>query len=117
MKFKIDENLPIELAEMLNDAGHDASTVYLQKLDGEPDSVIAQVCQLEERAIVTLDVGFSNIQIYPPAEFSGIIVLRLVRQDKLHVMDVFKRVIQMLSEEEIVRKLWIVDEQRIRIRE
>lgn len=27
MQFKIDENLPIEIAELLNDAGHDAKTV------------------------------------------------------------------------------------------
>ncbi|MBL7795736.1 MAG: DUF5615 family PIN-like protein [Saprospiraceae bacterium] len=117
MKFKIDENLPTELAEMLNDAGHDASTVYLQKLDGEPDNVISEVCQMEERAIVTLDIGFSNIQTYPPAEFSGIIVLRLVRQDKHHVVEVFERLIPMLLEEDLAGKLWIVDEYRVRIRE
>jgi predicted nuclease of predicted toxin-antitoxin system len=28
MQFKIDENLPIEIAELLIDAGYDAKTVY-----------------------------------------------------------------------------------------
>lgn len=34
MQFKIDENLPIEIAELLNDAGHDAKTVNNQQLQG-----------------------------------------------------------------------------------
>jgi hypothetical protein len=32
MQFKIDENMPIEIAELLNDAGHDAKTVNNQQL-------------------------------------------------------------------------------------
>ena len=35
MKFKIDENLPIEVAQLLNQAGYDAMTVYEQNLGGE----------------------------------------------------------------------------------
>jgi predicted nuclease of predicted toxin-antitoxin system len=43
MKFKIDENLPLELAEILNAEGHDASTIYWQNMGGEPDSNVALV--------------------------------------------------------------------------
>jgi len=39
MLFKIDENLSAELAEMLAAAGHDALTVYDQKLAGEPETL------------------------------------------------------------------------------
>ena len=116
MKFKIDENLPVELAELLNDAGHDASTVFLQQLSGQPDIRISQVCQMEERTIVTLDIGFSDIRTYPPVEFHGIIVLRLKTQDKKHAIEVFERLIPMFSEDEIHGKLWIVDENKVRIR-
>ena len=117
MKFKIDENLPAELAEMLNNAGYDASTVHLQQLAGKPDTVISAVCRAETRVIVTMDVGFSNIQNYPPSEFSGIIVFRLKSQDKLHVIEVFQQLIPVFSEEDLIGKLWIVDESKIRIRE
>ena len=37
MKFKVDENLPIEAATVLRDAGHDALTVHDQNLPGEHD--------------------------------------------------------------------------------
>ena len=34
MKFKIDENLPTEAADLLRSAGHDAVTVGEQRLGG-----------------------------------------------------------------------------------
>lgn len=35
MKFKVDENLRVELAELLRSAEHDVTTVHGQKLMGE----------------------------------------------------------------------------------
>ena len=66
MRFKIDENLPAEFAEILRKAGFDAVTVMEQGLNGEPDPRIIEVCQREERAFATLDTDFSNIRAYPP---------------------------------------------------
>jgi hypothetical protein len=37
MKFKTDENLPVEFAEEFREAGHDAVSVYDQRLTGRPD--------------------------------------------------------------------------------
>lgn len=65
MKFKIDENLPVELAEILRRADHDAETVLDQALQGRHDPVIASTCQKEERILVTLDRGFSDVRAYP----------------------------------------------------
>lgn len=80
-KFKVDENIPAEVAGLLISAGHDAVTVPEQQLGGCPDRDIMEVCRHESRAIVTLDLGFSNIRTYPPADHSGIVVLRLSRLD------------------------------------
>ena len=87
MNFKIDENLPIEVAEMLQQAGHDALTVHDQNLVGSPDQKLASICQSEKRAMVTLDTDFADIRAYPPAEFAGLVVLRLKQQDKYYVTD------------------------------
>jgi predicted nuclease of predicted toxin-antitoxin system len=117
MKFKIDENLPIEAAELLQQNGHDAITVLEQNLGGEADSHIAQVCQTEERALITLDTDFSDIRTYPPRQFPGLIVLRLRWQDRLRVLEALQRVIQVFASEPLEGQLWIVEEERIRIRE
>jgi predicted nuclease of predicted toxin-antitoxin system len=116
MKFKVDENLPIEVAEMLRQGGHDAATVLEQHLGGGDDAQLAALCQLESRILVTLDMDFSDIRNYPPAEFPGLVVLRLRQQDKPHVLDVLVRLVQVLDQEPIEGCLWIVEENRIRIR-
>ena len=115
MKFKVDENLPIEVVRLLENNGHDALTVLGQNLGGEPDSRIAQVCKEEKRALITLDTDFSDIRTYPPEEFFGLIVLRLITQDKPHVLSVVSRLINILFKEPLDRRLWIVEEGRVRI--
>ena len=66
MRFKIDENLPIEAADLLNQRGHDAQTVLQEELSGAPDTDIASVCKREKRALLTLDTDFSDIRTYRP---------------------------------------------------
>lgn len=116
MKFKVDENLPEAAARMLEEAGHDASTIVAQDMAGDPDPDLAAVCQGEQRALVTLDLGFADIRTYPPDEYPGLIVLRPSRQDKPHVLAILGRLLPRLATEPLVNRLWIVDENRVRIR-
>ncbi len=113
--FKVDENLPIDVAELLRQHGHDAMTVYEQHLGGHPDNDIASVCRAENRALITLDLDFSNIRVYPPHKHPGIIVLRLDRQDKPGVLAAIEQVLLLLPCEPLVQRLWIVESDRVRI--
>jgi predicted nuclease of predicted toxin-antitoxin system len=117
MRFKVDENLPIEMAQKLRSAGYDAMTVLEQRMGREPDTNLYYVCQEEERVLVTLDLDFSDIRSYPPGESAGIVVLRFARQDKPYVLAQFDRVIPPLTTEAIAGRLWIVDKRQVRIRE
>lgn len=65
---------------------------------------------------MTLDTDFADLRHYPPEKHPGLLVLRLGKQDKPHVLSVFRRALQVLSEEPIIGHLWMVDETRIRIR-
>lgn len=116
MKFKVDENLPVEVAHLLTDAGHDAITIYDEKLGGADDDEISPVFQREERAFVTFDLGFADIRSYPPSDYYGLVVFRLKRQDKSTVLKVCKRLLETLKREDLVHCLWIVEEERVRIR-
>jgi predicted nuclease of predicted toxin-antitoxin system len=117
MRFKIDENLPVELAELLREEGHEANTVLEEGLGGRADPDIASICQLEDLVLITLDTDFSDIRVYPPEEFSGLIVLRLRQQDKNHVLELIPRLIPMFAAEPLAGRLWIVEEERVRIRD
>ena len=98
------------MAARLRAAGYDAMTVLEQSMGGEPDPNVYRVCQVEERVLVTLDLDFADIRSYPPRSSAGIIVLRFARQEKFYVLENFDRVIQLLGQEMIDRRLWIVDE-------
>ena len=117
MKFKTDENMPDEAAEVLKQAGYDARTVPDQHLSGQPDSQIADICRTEARALVTLDLDFSDIRAYPPKFYGGIIVLRPSLQTVKNVQRLVGQVIALLNSESLPGKLWIVDEGQIRIRD
>lgn len=116
MLFKIDENLPIEIGELLIDAGHDAKTVNEQQLQGTKDIDLINLCKNENRVLVTLDTDFSDIKAYPPYEFVGIIVLRVHYQVKHHIQKVFKQIMPLFDSEVLNQHLWIVEENRVRIR-
>ncbi len=116
MRFKIDENLPTEAADLLRGAGYDAMTVYEQSLVGGADPRLAEICREEGRVLISLDQDFADIRQYPPREFAGIIVLRLKQQDKPYVLGVFDRLLRILKLETPEQRLWIVDERRLRIR-
>ena len=83
MKFKIDENLPVEIAHTLAEAGFEAYTVESEGLSGTDDFVVAERAASENRVLVTLDLDFGNIQTFPPHNHCGIIILRPHRQDKI----------------------------------
>ena len=116
MKFKIDENLPIEIAELFEKNGHEATTVFQEQLVGAPDSRIVTVCRNEKRTLVTLDTDFCDIRTYPPKDFEGIVVLRLENQGKPSVLSVVNRLISLFINEPVKGHLWIVEENRVRIR-
>ena len=116
MKFKVDENLPVEVVELMRQAGHDAKTVLKQHMSGAADFDIALVCQREGRILVTLDLDFADIRAYPPAQYPGFIVLRLRKQDKPHVLEILNRMLLVFPDEPLEQHLWIVEETQIRIR-
>ncbi len=116
MKFKVDENLPVEVAEFLRTRGFDAQTVYDENLIGAEDASIFMVCQSEERIILTMDLDFADLQRYPPVDTAGIVVLRLNQQRRDYILAFMPRLIRLLETEHVAGSLCIVDEIRTRIR-
>jgi predicted nuclease of predicted toxin-antitoxin system len=116
VKFKVDENLPVEIVDLLRNSNFDVISVVEQGLSGENDPIIAGICQQEDRVLITLDLDFADIRSYPPEQFPGLLVMRLRYQDKTHVVEVFRRVIHLLERETVEHRLWIIEEKRVRIR-
>ena len=116
MRFKTDENVHPDLALRLRADGHDAMTVWDQNLRGRPDIDIASACRSESRVLMTFDKGSSDIRTYPPEHYAGLIILRLHRQSREHLLRAWDRVAGLLAREPLDGRLWIVDEHEVRIR-
>ena len=80
--FKIDEDLPAEIAAMLRAAGHDATTVAEQRMVGTPDDRLWEVIVVEGRSLITADVGFADARRVAAAQHIGIVLLRLARESR-----------------------------------
>jgi len=85
-------------------------------MTGKSDTQIASICKEEQRILITMDTDFADIRSYPPEQYSGIIVMRLTLMDKYHVLGTIQRLISVFPQEPLKNHLWIVEENRIRIR-
>ena len=76
MKFKLDENLPVELVTDLRRFGHDADTVTGAGLGGAADPAVVDAAFAADRILFTLDKGIANLQRYPISQHAGVVLFR-----------------------------------------
>jgi hypothetical protein len=60
MLLKLDENFGKRCEGVSKSFGHDVTTVLSQNLSGTDDRKLISICHTEIRALVTLDLDFSN---------------------------------------------------------
>jgi predicted nuclease of predicted toxin-antitoxin system len=77
MKIKLDENLPVRLAILLKNVGHDVQTAYEEQLVGRADSEIWVAAQQESRFLITQDMDFSDARRFAPGTHHGLLLVRL----------------------------------------
>jgi predicted nuclease of predicted toxin-antitoxin system len=115
MQLKLDENLGRRSAEILAAAGHDVATVPGEDLCRASDQDLARVCRAEGRCLVTLDLDFGNPLVFKPADFSGLVVVRLRgRAEPADLERALRVLIAGLEAESVVGKLWIVEPATLR---
>ncbi len=115
MNFKVDENLPADVLELLRADGHHAHGVHEEHLSGRSDADIIAAATAEARVLISLDLDFADIRSYPPQRHTGVMILRLHRQDKEAVLRAIRSLLPLLGQEELVGRLWIVSEADVRI--
>jgi len=116
VRFKLDENIPQAAVSLLRKNGHEADTVYDEYLGGASDATVINFARQENRALVTLDLDFSDIRTYPPQNFPGIIILRPRYQSTLQIMALLETMLSFIDKEMVDRSLWVVEPHGLRIR-
>jgi predicted nuclease of predicted toxin-antitoxin system len=110
VKIKLDENLgSLRVATRLRLAGHDVATVREQGLISAPDFELINICRDEDRCLVTSDRGFANRLRFNPADYPGIIVIRVPSRATFEDWrEAIEALILGLEEADVTGKLWIV---------
>jgi predicted nuclease of predicted toxin-antitoxin system len=98
MKIKLDENLPLRLATLLNRLGHDVHTLHDELLLGRPDQEMWETTQKESRFLITQDLDFSDLRQFAPGSHHGILLVRLRSPNR---RDLIERIWEMFQKENV----------------
>jgi predicted nuclease of predicted toxin-antitoxin system len=98
MKFKLDENLPCELAEDLARLGHDTDTVQSEGLIGAEDATVVQAARSSGRILMTLDKGIASLLQYPVNKHGGVVLFRPDESGRRSVLSFIRSRLESLLE-------------------
>jgi predicted nuclease of predicted toxin-antitoxin system len=115
MKIKLDENLPLRLASLLNALGHDAHTLRDERLAGHNDSEIWNAAQKESRFLITQDLDFADVRQFAPGSHHGILLVRLHSPNRKALI---ARVQELFADENVedwARCFVVATERKIRV--
>lgn len=116
MKLFADESVWEITREFVRQLGHDLATVEERGLAGASDEVVLAQALAEDRVLMSRDLDFSNILLYPPANHWGIIVLRIKPHTTEAVHRILASVLIYFNQESIQQTLVIVDHNKFRER-
>jgi predicted nuclease of predicted toxin-antitoxin system len=114
LRFKLDENMPADLASRLRIDGHDVRNVVEEGLAGKRDPLVFLAAVGESRILATFDLDFADIRLYPLGTHSGILVFRLRDQRWKTMEGPVDRILASGILETLGGGLAIVDETRVR---
>jgi predicted nuclease of predicted toxin-antitoxin system len=116
MKFKLDENLPLEIADAFRNAGHEIDSVQSEGLTGSSDLKILEQVQHENRILLTMDKSIADIRLFPPSQHPGIVLFRPSNSGRGEVLRFVQQTLPDLLSINLSGRLAIVTPKGIRLR-
>jgi len=116
MNFLTDECVYNITTQLLRSWRHDVLTTQEVGLAGKPDENILAYAVEHKRILLTIDMDFSNIRRFPPANHTGIIVLKIRPRIVEKVHQVLAQVLRDIDMEKLGKSLVIIDQSKYRIR-
>lgn len=112
-----DHCVPGKFARFLREQGFTVVTVAEQLAPGASDSEVLALAQQMDAVLLTVDLDFADITIYPPTTLPGVIVMRAKRrQDEEAVMAVLLDCLKSLYRDGLRASLVVVNPQGYRVR-
>lgn len=113
MRFKPDENLPVDLAAELRALGHDADTVADEGLCGEADAAVVEAASIADRILLTLDKGIADVR---GQRLVAVVLFRRDSAGRRAVLSFILERISRIASMDLAGRLTVVGPSRIRTR-
>lgn len=115
MKIKLDENLPLRLARLLTELGHQIHTLRDEQLLGHDDREIWEATQKESRFLITQDLDFSDTRKFVPGSHHGILLIRLRSPNRRNLAARVQEIFEKEKVDDWVGCLVVASEHKIRL--
>jgi len=117
MRFLLDENVDLPLADFLNTLGHDVTAVVLDYTRSIKDHQVLEIARTEDRILITNDKDFGMLIYQQHLEHTGVIFFRLRDEDIPAKIARLEAILTHHSEALAGAAYIVVTEKRIRIRQ
>ena len=87
VRFLADHCVYRHTVDLLREAGFDVAMLKDVGPPDAPDSHVWSLAQQRERVLLSTDLDFANVLLYPPQESLGVIVLRITSENENAVHD------------------------------
>ncbi len=117
MKFFLDENLPLSLIDIFTEFGFEVEHAKTSGLRGATDKEIAKYALKHKAILVTKDLEFGSLLLYPPGSHYGLIVIRVPFNFKTdQIKRVVKNFISRTDADDLINTITIVEVGKYRSR-
>lgn len=117
MKFFLDENIPISTTDIFIKLNFEVEHCKNSKLRGSIDNKIAEHAKKQKAILVTKDLEFGSLLIYPKNSHYGLIILRLPNNftaEKIYL--VLEKFLRNIRVEDLINSITVLEIGRYRIR-
>lgn len=116
VKLLADECVGLPTINLLRKLGYSVVTAKEVMLSGKDDLEILKWAIKNKRILITEDIDFGNIILYPPKLHHGIILLRFRHRFEDSIHNIISNLLQDLKPKDFKKTLIIVDPDKYRIR-
>ena len=116
MKFFADHCAYSVTVKFLRGLGHTVKTAKEAGLEVADDTDILQHAKDTDAVLLTNDLDFANILLYPPASYLSIIVLKISKATTPQVHAVLQQMLNNIPSDQFSGALFVVDRNKYRVR-
>ena len=116
MQLLADESTPFNIVQHILGLEVEISTVKEMGLSGKPDEEIISFVVKNKITLISADIEFGNILLYPPASHLGVIVIRYSPRVISELLQVVSDFIEQHKAANLSKTLVIIDKNKYRVR-